>query len=421
MRAAKWATNRDIAAARLSWGRAQAIADSLPAKEPDRAAMRIAPRMMLCATAWRVHEHVAGARFEEMRELCSAAGDKASLAIAMAGLGHDYLYQGRTPEASQLASEAWTLIESLDIPALTVGLSPLPIRAKIANSEWHEVLRWSQRVIDLADGDPSQGNFIIGCPLAVAFATRGIARCSLGLPGWRDDQRHGLAMARSADPMSYNGAIAYVYFPGVLSGMLTPDDSAMGEIEDAVLIAERSGDDVALAFAWLTLSVALVHRHTAAERDRGRELLGKVVEVYKSRGQNVGLLPVINMCLAREKVRRGDRDEAIPLLRAAADDLFRDGRLQPYGAVATGVLVETLLDRGADGDPAEAAAAVERLAAAPADEGSVTREIWLLRLRADLERARGDEAGYREYRDRYRQMAETLGFEGHVDWAGAMP
>ena len=49
MRAAKWATNRDIAAARLSWGRAQTIADALPAGEPDRAAMRIAPRMMLCA------------------------------------------------------------------------------------------------------------------------------------------------------------------------------------------------------------------------------------------------------------------------------------------------------------------------------------------------------------------------------------
>ena len=40
------------------------------------------------------------------------------------------------------------------------------------------------------------------------------------------------------------------------------------------------------------------------------------------------------------------------------------------GAIpATGVLVETLLDRGADADVAEAEAAIERLAAAPADEG----------------------------------------------------
>ena len=55
MRAATWATNRDIAAARLSWERARKIADALPADDPNRAAMRIAPRTMLCGTAWRVH------------------------------------------------------------------------------------------------------------------------------------------------------------------------------------------------------------------------------------------------------------------------------------------------------------------------------------------------------------------------------
>ncbi len=67
--------------------------------------------------------HVAGARFDELRELCTAAGDKASLAIAMAGLVIDHAYQGRVREASQLASEAMALIESIGDPTLTVGLS----------------------------------------------------------------------------------------------------------------------------------------------------------------------------------------------------------------------------------------------------------------------------------------------------------
>ena len=107
MRAATWATNRDIAAARLSWERARKIADALPADDPDRAAMRIAPRTMLCGIAWRVHVNVAGDRFDELRELCTAAGDKASLAIGMAGLVMDHAYQDRMREASQLASEAW--------------------------------------------------------------------------------------------------------------------------------------------------------------------------------------------------------------------------------------------------------------------------------------------------------------------------
>ena len=71
------------------------IADTLPADDPNRAAMRIAPRTMLCGTAFRVHANVTGARFDELRELCAAAGDKASLAIAMAGLVMDHAYQAR--------------------------------------------------------------------------------------------------------------------------------------------------------------------------------------------------------------------------------------------------------------------------------------------------------------------------------------
>ena len=83
--------------------------------------------------------------------------------------------------------------------------------------------------------------------------------------------------------------------------------------------------------------------------------------------------------------------------------------------------METLLDRGADADLVEAETAIERLAAARADEGLVIREIWLLRLRALLARTRGDETAYRDFRDRYRDMAKTLGFEGHIAWAEAMP
>jgi hypothetical protein len=80
-----------------------------------------------------------------------------------------------------------------------------------------------------------------------------------------------------------------------------------------------------------------------------------------------------------------------------------------------------LLDRGADGDITEAEAAIARLASAPAEEGLVIREIWLLRLRALLARAHGDDTAYRDYRDRYRDMATSLGFEGHMMWAEAMP
>jgi class 3 adenylate cyclase len=420
MRAATWATNRDIGAARLSWERAQKIADAVSADDPNRTAMRIAPRTMLCGTAFRVVLHVAGDRFEELRELCAAAGDKASLAIAMAGLVVDHAFQGRIREASQLASEAVALAESVGDPTLTVGLVLPVVYAKVESAEWREVLRWSQRVIDLADGDPAKGNFLFGSPLALALTSRALAGFFLGRPGWRDDLRHGLAMARSADPMSYATVVAWAYFPGIPFGVLGPDDRAIREIEDALRIAERSGDDHAVTIARLTLGVALVHRQTAADRDRGQKLLAEVGQVLLRREYLLGDLPIVNVYSARERARRGDRDEAIPVMRAAVDHLVRQGQLLQWGIPATGVLVETLLDRGGDGDVAEAEAAIERLAAEPADEGLVMREIWLLRLRALLARAHGDDTAYRDYRDRYRDMATSLGFEGHMKWAEAM-
>ncbi len=421
MRAAMWATNRDITAARLSWERAVKIADAIPAEDPNRTAMRIAPRTMLCATAFRADTHAAGDPFEELRQLCTAAGDKASLVIGMAGKVMDYAYQTRLREASQFASEAWALIESIGDPTLTVGLSMPVVLGKCEAGEWPDVLRWSQTVIDVADGDPSQGNFIVPSPLAAAFATRAMARYFLGRPGWREDQRHALEIACSADDWAYAQVVELVYLAGIPHGVLVPDDHAMREIEDAVKKSERSGDDFMLANAWVTLGVALVDRPTAAERDRGEKLLTEVSDTFLRQGYNLCELPIINVYLARDRARRGNRDDAIPLMRDAVDHLVRAGHLLGWGIPATGFLVQTLLDRAANGDVAEAEAAIERLAAAPADEGLVIRDIWLLRLRALLARARRDATAYADFRDRYRDLAKTLGFEGHIACAEAMP
>jgi len=87
-------------------------------------------------TAWRVHDHLAGDRFDELRQLCTPAGDKASLAISMAGLVMDHALQGRMREGSQLASEAWPLIESVGDATLTVGLANTVIFAKLERTEY---------------------------------------------------------------------------------------------------------------------------------------------------------------------------------------------------------------------------------------------------------------------------------------------
>jgi adenylate cyclase len=131
-------------------------------------------------------------------------------------------------------------------------------------------------------------------------------------------------------------------------------------------------------------------------------------------------VPVVDIHIAQERARLGDLDAAIGLSRAVVDELFDSGG-SVWSALATNVLVESVICRGGDGDLKDAQAAIDRLAAVPTDSGFVLYEIWLLRLRALLARADGDEASYRGYQDRYRAMARSLGFEGHMKWAEAMP
>ena len=85
------------------------------------------------------------------------------------------------------------------------------------------------------------------------------------------------------------------------------------------------------------------------------------------------------------------------------------------------VLVETLLERGGDGDLAEVQIEIERLANLGKVKGSAVLDITILRLRTLAARATGDDLAYEELLGRYRRLAETLGFEGHMDSGQAMP
>ena len=409
MRAATWSTNRDTAAACLSWDRACRVADAVSADEPNRIAMRIAPRTLLCGNAWRVHENSLRSRFEELRQLCAVAGDKASLAIGMAGLAMDQWIHAHIREASRLASEYMTLVESIGDPTLTVGLAATAIPIKYKTGEIAEMLRWSQTAIDLADGDPAKGNFIFGSPLAVALATRGIARWWLGHPGWRDDFDHAIAMAHETDPLSHATVIVFKYV-AIAYGVLLADKTALREIDEALQIAEGSADDFALGLTRLTKGLALMYTDPP-DGELGVKVLGQLRDMCLRKRFYPSELPLVEIYTALDKARRGDIDHAIPRMRRAVDDYFHAGQLFDWFA-ATAIFVETLLSRGANGDVAEAEAAIDQLANAQDDNDSKACEIWLLRLRALLARAHGDEAAYRDYRDRYRAHGEIPWLRG---------
>ena len=421
MRAGAWLNNRDAAAARISWERARQVADALPDDLPDRTAMRIAPRTALCATDWRVHADDSSDRFEELRELCALTGDKTSLAFGIMGPLAEHAQRGEPREAQRLASELMALLDSIGDPALTAqaGFGAMGIKAQA--SEMGEVLRWAEATIAWADGDPTKGsNPIVGSPLAVALALRGLARSWFGRPGWREDHDDAIAFAeQSADPLTLTVTTSWAYGMGIWNGVRRADDTAVRAIESALQTAEASLDDYAVVMAkWLLGSVLLL-RGAGGDRHRGLELLAELRDMWIQQRYLLSELPVLDVNLARDQAMSGDRDGAIPVLRKSVDDMTTRGQVGYY-IPATGDLVETLLDRGADGDVAEAEAAIARLATTPAD-GSVILDVWLLRLRALLARAHGDDAGYRDLRDRYRALSTSLGFERHIDWAEAMP
>jgi hypothetical protein len=420
MRAAAWLTNRDLHAARVSWERARGLADALPDDDPARPAMRIAPRTMLCATDWQASVVAdTWGRFAELRDLCTAAGDKVSLAIGMTGLATELLYSGRPGEGSRVASEQMALLDSIGDPAMTVGLCFGAFANWFNSGDFGEILRWSQSAIDLADGDATLGaEYGIGSPLAIAHAFRGIARFWFGIEGWRDDLTGAVSIVQASDPSSVALVLGWT-FAAVIYGALEADDATLRTFGAAMEIAEEFGNDFARAGAHFALGTALLHRDDAGDRRRGVEMMTHARDVGLP--QNApSLVPVAEVWIAREEARNGNRDQAVSRMRDAVRGLHEAHRVG-WEACSTVPFVETLLERGTPEDMTEAGTEIERLAGMCGPQGSAVIDITVLRLRTLAARARGDDDTYRDLLCRYRAMATSLRFDGHMASAKAMP
>ncbi len=308
MRAGAWSTNRDLVAARLRWERARKIADALPAGDLDRLAMRIAPRTMLCATDIQARDvQDSRARFAELRELCSAAGDNVSLAIGMTALATEACYAGRAREAAQLSSQQMELLESSNDPTPAMGLAAIAFVNWLGVFEFGEVLRWSQTIVDLAAGDPVKGaGYGVGSPLAIALAWRGTARWWLGRPGWRQDLHDGVSMARRSNPETLSGAVAWTYGFAMQYGVLRADDSVLRASEDALRTAQKASTDRALGLAGYAVAVGLLNQDDAADRRRGLELMMQIRDLWL-RKRALFLIPVTDVWARLRPPRRAQR------------------------------------------------------------------------------------------------------------------
>jgi adenylate cyclase len=419
LRAATWSTFRNFAAAQSSWRRARDVADRLPEDDPDRLKMRIAPRALLCANEYRIRSGHPDTAFAELKELCTIAGDKRSLAIGLAGVAMATQLDARFRPAAALATELVELLDSVGDAMLTTALAVSYLNIKLDGGQFEETLQLASQVIDFTDERTDDEPFISVSPLANALGIRGSARWSMGLPGWREDFLAASRAAAGIPPEFRSGSYWVVHVFAIPNGVLLADESARAEISEIATASENFGEQITIDMARTARGITLVHR---GEKDRalGVQLLEESHEAGRRKRYTIpGNLPVVDLHLARERTRRGDLDEGINLARSVLDDYLRGGEFM-WLAVATAALVESLLQRGTGTDRKEASEAIAKLTAVPTEPGCILNEIWLLRLRALLAQAEGNEAAYRDHRDRYRQMANDLGFEGHMQWAAEM-
>jgi adenylate cyclase len=418
MRAGAWSNNRDHAAAQLSWERALEVADALPADETNVLSMRIAPRSLLCSNAFRRFHADKSALFEELRDLCSTAGDKASLAIGMTGLVMEHEIRGRMLEASNLASENMALIESIDEPNLTVALSFAPCVAKIQVGEFDDALRWSQAVVAVADRAEKTDDIVIGSPLAMVTAFRGVTKCGIGLPGWRDDMRDAIEMSRNGDAITHVAVVAYCYTAIAQRAMII-DDAVLAEISSVLRIAEDSAEDISVVLLRMTMAIALMESEGPGA-DRGYEMAAELRETCIRERFAMNIVSLLQLYAARRLTAQGDYDGAVSLGREALNEMFETSNYYSCGA-GTNTLVESLIARRTEGDLLEAEAAIDRLAGVVPGQQWTVRDAYVLRMRALLAQVRGDDETYRDYCDQYRALADDHGYEGHIKWATEMP
>jgi len=158
---------------------------------------------------------------------------------------------------------------------------------------------------------------------------------------------------RSNHPATLAGVVIWAYGFAIHYEVLRADDSTLRAIQEAVQIAEASSNDVALSVAEYSLGVALLSRDAAADHRRGLELIVQARDIWLRKQVALQMVPIADLWVAQARAGGGDRDAAIAVMRTVVDELHRAGRLG-YGVWGTGVLAEALLERGAQGDLAEA-------------------------------------------------------------------
>lgn len=407
MRAGHWIRRRDIPAAREQWEHARGIADALPDDRAGVAAMRVAPRTLLVSTSLYVGNNDAtGRRYREFRDLATRTEDTRSLAIGTAGqLWSLTANDVNLPEAAALASQLHRMAESAAWDGETTGIVINAVAfTKLALCEFEAGLA----AIDLLDAAQTPS-----VERAPAQALRGVLELCLGRPDeGRYHLREGIALAHTDRPLTFTHTVLYA--GTVVALGLCHSEEFMDDIREALRAAEALGESSGIVCAQWSHGTAVLRAGRGSGEEAVEELRQAQSFIDEHRSMTL-LRPSITADLAIDAVRNGERGQALEDLRSGYARSVDAGSLLFLGYLGE-ALVATLVEGGSVDELTEAQRIVEQWQ--QLRPGAEALDLWWLRSRALLARARDDARGYAALSAQYLDLCEKVDARGRFDHAG---
>jgi class 3 adenylate cyclase/tetratricopeptide (TPR) repeat protein len=410
-RAAAWAGYNDPTQAVWHWRKVRELADTL-GESAETVTMGITARIALLNYGWRlgISNEEAQAVFSEAERLSSKAGDVRSRAILLLtyatvrGLG-----DGDVREYAKLTRQAIALAEESGDPALYVALVPTyPI---YCIGEHREAVAICDRVIELADGDPTVGaGIIVGCPYAFCSGLKGFILGELGeLVQARRLIEQGRKIAREQGDIetvgwSHSWSVWLAYFQGEPEGEL-------GHAQQALEIAERIGNSFSRAHAWFCLGLA---ERMRGEWRRAIEAIERSVAIARE-GRTAVEAEAWRLALLGESyLGLGDPERARALVTEGLEIAHARGH-RSHETYASLALARVLLGSTGTAGREQIEAALARALELARETGAKAFEPLIHVELAELAYQSGEEEGReRELREAHRLFTE-IGASGHAE------
>ncbi len=388
-RAASWSGVRDLPEAMRHFEAVRRLAGATPESHEVRT-LASAACVGLLSFGWRVgfSQEEAAALFAEGMRVAERDEDLAARARLLDAYGVQAVYTGHALEGRALVQEALGLAERLGDRALQVALHQRMNWIEFVLGNPSAALAWAEKGIALAQGDVKLGAHVFGYSPALALMAYRISLFAFLGRHERWATAYEQVEQITLEQNEIEGA-TFTWLGRCEAQILYGDPAgARRDGTRAAEMAEQLGSPFWIASTAADLSWACVEagafEDALAAAEHGLAAAG---------GKNVLLEIILLARLAEARAGTGDCRGACETAREALALYRRFPEIRHSGVLAAYKIAGVLLR--AEGVSAEAVEAVELAERLTRDTGFRALEPEALRVRAELERLRGDEGARR--------------------------